>query len=356
MKKKSLNAKKVHNKLLNYLKNPKINKLYKVFENSLIIDGFKIQRITVAVSGGPDSLALSYLAKCHSIINNSKVKYFHVDHKLRRNSTKEALKLKNELKKFDIECEVLPWKGNKPKSNIQSVARENRYKLIEKKILNKKFNNILIAHHLDDLYENFIIRLTRGSGLRGLVSFNKQTTKYSKKISILRPLIGQNKNNLIFLANKVFKGYLIDPSNKNTTFTRVRVRNLLDNLKKEGLDEKKFKQTIINLSDADISINYYVKKNIKSNSNYLKNKSGYILRHNFFEQPHEIVFRSFSDLLKKIGDKYYASRGKSINRLIYQIQLKKFQKATLSGCIIEKINNSLIIYKEITKKRKYCSN
>ena len=352
MKKKSLNVKKIiHKKLLNYLKDKKIKKLYQVFESSLTIKNSKIRRLSVALSGGPDSLALSYLAKCHSILNNSNVNFFHVDHKLRDNSTKEAFKLKNQLKKFDIECKVLTWKGNKPNSNVQSISREKRYNLIAKQASRKKIDNILIAHHLDDLYENFIIRLIRGSGLRGLVSFNSKVTNYNNRISIRRPLIEQKKNDLIYLVKKVFKNYIKDPSNNNTTFTRVRVRKLLENLKKEGLDEKKLKQTIINLSDANISINYYVTQNIRLNSSYLKNKSAYILQCNFFNQPHEIVFRSLSDLLKKMGDKYYASRGKSINQLINLIEFNKFKKATLSGCIIEKINNSFIIYKENSKKK-----
>ena len=92
-------------------------------------------------------------------------------------------------------------------------------------------------------------------------------------------------------------------------------------------------------------------KNIKLNSSYLKNKSAYILSGNFFKQPHEIVFRSFASLLKKIGGKYYASRGKSINQILSQIDSKKFKKVTLSGCIIEKINNSVFIYKENLGKK-----
>ena len=73
MKKKSLSAKKtIHKNLLNHLKNPKIGKIYKDFENLLLLDN-KIKSFAIAVSGGPDSLALTYLAKCFSILNNSKI-------------------------------------------------------------------------------------------------------------------------------------------------------------------------------------------------------------------------------------------------------------------------------------------
>ena len=171
MKKKSLSAKKkIHNKLLTYLKNPLINKIYKEFENFI---KFNLNKSTfsVAVSGGSDSLALAYFSKCYSIFNNIKVNYYHVDHKLRKESSEEAKKLKFLLKKFDINCKVLKWIGKKPKSNIQSIARKKRYNLIYKECIKDKINFIFIAHHIDDLYENFIIRLLRGSGLKGLRFF-----------------------------------------------------------------------------------------------------------------------------------------------------------------------------------------
>ncbi len=352
MKKKSLNAKKIiHKKLLRHLLDSRVKKFYKTFEKSIILNNLKNNKFLVALSGGPDSLALTYLAKCYSILNNSAVKFIHINHKLRNSSSSEANQLTNLLKKFSIECKILTWKGRKPTSNIQSISRKNRYDLIYKYALKNNFKYILIAHHIDDLYENFVIRLVRGSGLKGLVSFNKKIVNYNNKTTIMRPLLEMKKDNLIFLANKVFKNYFKDPSNKNTTFARTRVRNLLMELKKEGFDEKKLKQTIKNLTDANNSINYYENQNIELNVNYLKNISGYILNESFFKNPNEVVFRSFTSLLRKVGRKYYAARGKKINQIIHQINVKKLSKATLSGCIIEKLSNSVIIYRENREKK-----
>ena len=77
---------KNHKKILNHLNKKKILKIYKEFSISLNIK----DNLAVAVSGGPDSLALAYLTKCYSIKNNIKVKYFIVDHKLRKESSSEA--------------------------------------------------------------------------------------------------------------------------------------------------------------------------------------------------------------------------------------------------------------------------
>ena len=346
MKKKSLSAKKkIHNKLLSNLKNPLINKVYKDF-SYLIKQNLIKSNFSVAISGGADSLALTYFSKCYSILNKVKVKYYHVDHKLRSESSTEAKNIKLLLKNFDINCKIIRWSGKKPKSNIQSIARTNRYNLIYNECLKDKINFIFFAHHIDDLYENFLIRLLRGSGLKGLVSFNKIKASYNDKLEIVRPLISHRKSDLEYISKKVFNFKIEDPSNKNIKFKRIRIRNLINNLKVEGLDIEKLKLTINNLSESNFTINYYVHENIKNNSKYNKKKKSYILNNNFFMQPNEIVFRSLNNLLKKIGKKYYSPRGKSINYLIRKIGSDEIKKTSISGCILEKINNSFIIYKE----------
>tara|TARA_B100000965_G_C19542516_1_gene736234 strand:- start:469 stop:1512 length:1044 start_codon:yes stop_codon:yes gene_type:complete len=346
MKKKSLNAKKkIHNKLLIHLKKPFINKIYKEFYNIIKLN-LNNSNFSVAVSGGSDSLALVYFSKCYSILNNVKINYYHIDHKLRNESSSESKKLKFLLNKFDINCEVLKWNGKKPKSNIQSIARNKRYNLIYKKCLKDKINFIFVAHQADDLYENFIIRLLRGSGLNGLVSFSQITTNYNDKLKILRPLINFKKNELQNVTKKVFKFKIEDPSNKNINFKRTRIRNLINYLEFEGLNLEKLRLTIRNLGDSNFTINHYVINNIKNNSKYFESKKYYILNSNFFDQPHEIVFRSLIEIFKKIGNKYYPPRGKSINLLLSKLETGKLKKINISGCILEKINNSFIIYQE----------
>ena len=91
MNQKSLSAQnKIHKQILSFLKNRKISKVYNEFSCSLNAR----ENLAVAVSGGPDSLALAYLAKCYSIKNKTVVKFFLIDHKLRSESTKEAASVK----------------------------------------------------------------------------------------------------------------------------------------------------------------------------------------------------------------------------------------------------------------------
>ena len=75
MKKKSLSAKKIiHKKLLNHLRNDQINKVYQEFKK--ILDTLNVTKFAVAISGGPDSIALAYLSKCFSIIDKAKVNFY----------------------------------------------------------------------------------------------------------------------------------------------------------------------------------------------------------------------------------------------------------------------------------------
>ena len=343
MKQKSLSVKnKIHKLIFGYLKDKRISQIYKKFENTLSINS----KFAVALSGGPDSLALVFLARCFALKYSLSVKYFIVDHKLRKDSSIEAKIVVKNLKKFGISCKILSWVGKKPSSNIQSIARENRYKLLIKECKKDNIKNILFGHHLDDLFENFFIRFLRGSGLKGLISLSKSTQYKENNINILRPLLDFEKKDLTYLSKKVFNFYIEDPSNKNKDFKRIRVRMLLNELQKEGLDKNKLLLTLNNLKDSDQSIKFYVDKNIIQNSKFLKKKNTFILNSNFFEQSHEVIFRSLSKLIKTISKKYYAARGKSVNELISKIKSNSIKKATLGGCFIEKINETVLIYKE----------
>ena len=116
---KNLNVNKIP-KILKKLSNKKINKLFNLFENEIDVN----EDFIVAVSGGPDSLALAFLCKIYSIRKKIKSSYFIVDHKLRKESTKEAKKVKKILNNFHIKSEILTWHGKKPFNNIQSLARK----------------------------------------------------------------------------------------------------------------------------------------------------------------------------------------------------------------------------------------
>ena len=336
---KNLNVTKTHNLALK-LSNKKIKDLFKKFEKNFQIK----ENFAVAISGGPDSLALAFLTKIFALKYNLICKYFIVDHRLRRESELEAIKVKKILRNFDINLEILTWRGKKPSSNIQSLARKKRYKLLFSECKSSKISNLILGHHSEDLIENFFIRMIRGSGLRGLVSLEKKTT--INEITLIRPLLEFEKKQLEYISNHVFNFFVKDPSNENINFTRIKVRKIIEKFKNNGLKNDKLSLTLKNLKSSDQVIKFYTEQNKKQNSYFDKKNKRLILNEAFFKTPYEVVFRSFSDSLKNIGGNYFSPRGKKIDYILQLIQKRAFKKETLANCIIKKVNQTVIIAKE----------
>ena len=331
---------KIPNIFKDKLKNKKITQIYKRFEKSIDLK----ERFIVAVSGGPDSLALAFLSKIYSIKKNLDIKFFIVDHKLRNGSTDEALKVKQILRKFKINVKILTWVGRKPNKNIQSISRNARYDLLFSKSRQLGINYILTGHQQGDLIENFFIRMLRGSGLKGLVSLDKKNK--INDINLLRPLLNEKREDLEFLSNFVFNFYVKDPSNNNEKFQRIKLRRFIKNLKINGLESNKFIKTLQNLKSSNEVVNFYVRENLNKNTHYLRNENKLILNKDFFLQPYEIVFRCLSNSIQMIGGKYYSVRGKKTENLINKLQNNQAFRVTLGGCIVEKVNQTVIIYEE----------
>ena len=126
---------------------------------------------------------------------------------------------------------------------------------------------------------------------------------------------------------------------------------MINNLKKNGLDQKKLKMTFENLVSSNNSIEFFVQKNISENSyiSLSKNNNRALLNSIFFSSTDEIILRSFTKILQDISGRYFPARGKSVSKILDQIRQKTILKTTIGGCVIEKIENSVVIYKEITK-------
>ena len=337
---KNLNAIKIPKNLTSKLSNQRTKRLFKIFEKNFEIK----ESFAVAVSGGPDSLALAFLTRIFAIKNNLYCKYFIVDHSIRNESANEAQKVKKVLDKFGIKVEVLTWKGKKPLSNIQSVARKNRYELLFSKCKSLKISNLIIGHHVDDLFENFFIRMIRGSGLKGLVSLEKKTS--INGINLIRPLLDFKKKDLEFISNYVFNFFVKDPSNENVNFKRTKIRRIINNFRINGLEKDKLFLTIKNLKSSNKTVIFYTEQNKKENSYLDQNKKKLLLNKDFFKQPYEVVFRSFSDCLQLIGGRYFSARGKKIDYILQMIEKNALNKQTLAGCIVKKVNHTVIITKE----------
>jgi len=348
MKRKNLIVRKVKKNNL-FIKDAKILDFYNKFK-SIISKHIKNKSFAIGVSGGPDSLCLAYFSKIYSYEFRNKVHVLIVDHKLRKESRKEALKVKQILRKKNIPSKILNWEGQTLKSNIQKKARDIRYSLISDYCLKKKIKYFITAHHSDDQIENFFIRLIRGSGLTGLSSMSTNT-KYNNQIKIIRPFLGLKKLDLKYVTLNFFKTYIKDPSNEDKKFLRVRVRKYRKDMEKEGLDTKKIINTVNNLVSANQALTFYKNKALSKHVSFVSKNKCVINKQIFSQEAGEIVFKSFSDILSLVSGMYYPPRSKKVINLINRLKKNVFTKSTLGGCIVQEKDNFILISKEMRLKK-----
>ena len=328
--------------LKNNFKNyEELSRIYSVFKKKL--DSFKKKSFLVAVSGGPDSLALTALAKSYSFKNNCNIYYVLVDHNLRKNSSKEAQSVKKLLKQHQINLSILKNK-KLIKRNIQSEARDIRYNLLTIFCKKKKIKTILTAHNLEDQVETFFIRLSRGSGLHGLSSM-KQINKINGNIYLSRPLLDFKKIELIKISKIIFGKFYKDPTNKNKKYLRTRIRNLKQSLEKSGINYDQIFQSIKNLASSRDTLDLYFNKIYQDIVDKKKNKI-LINLEDINNLNQEMKMRVFKKSIKDFTNSYYSPRSKKIFNLINQIKAKKNAKLTLGGCIILRKKNQIVLEKE----------
>ena len=123
----------------------------------------------------------------------------------------------------------------------------------------KKALHLFTGHHQDDQIETFLIRLSRGSGVQGLSSMQKET-KINNNIKLVRPMLDFKKKDLLFVSKKIFGTYIKDPSNLNKKYLRTKVRSLKNSLEKYGLTHDAIIKSINNLRSSRDTINIYVEK------------------------------------------------------------------------------------------------
>ena len=181
-----------------------------------------------------------------------------IDHRIRKNSSKEANQVKNLLKKHKIFLHILKNKLN-IKKNIQSNARKIRYNLLANFSKKKKVSTILTAHNLEDQVETFFIRLSRGSGITGL-SGMRLLSKLDKNVVLFRPLLNTKKNVLIKITKEIFGKYFKDPSNNNNKYLRTKIRGLKKPLNRSGINYDQIIKSINNLASSKETIDEYFKK------------------------------------------------------------------------------------------------
>ncbi len=192
--------------------------------------------LLLAVSGGPDSLALMHLAAQWRGRRRTPIAVAVVDHGLRPQAAREAGQVADWARELGFDAHVLVWRGDKPKSRIQERARQARYDLLAACARDVGADHILTAHHADDQAETILFRLSRGSSIAGLAGMAEKTALQG--LVLARPLLGLPKRSLVDFCRDRGLDFFEDPSNLDPSFARAKIRRLAAQLAALGLTRK----------------------------------------------------------------------------------------------------------------------
>ena len=304
------------------------------------LDNLNKKKYVVAVSGGPDSLALVALTKSYTFFRKTKFFYVLVNHNIRKNSYHEANQVKKLLKKKNIILRIVQNK-KKITKNIQAEARNARYKLISDYCKKNRIKIILTAHNLEDQVETFFIRLSRGSGLKGLSSM-KSLSEINSQVSLFRPLLDTKKKYLQKISINTFGKYFKDPSNKSVKFLRTKIRNLKKPLEKSGIKYDQIFKSIQNLSFSKTTLEGYL-NNIFKELIKKKNREISINIKKYKELSKDTKIAVLNESIKILKKNYYDLRSKKMDNLIKNLNNENFKRSTLGGCIFFKKGDNLCL-------------
>ena len=280
----------------------------------------------IAVSGGSDSLGLLYLINSWPNPTNLKILVLTVDHDLRHGSAKDATYVSELCKKLGFSHTTLLWDHEDMTGNLSANAREARYKLMKKSL---PVNSILMTGHtLDDQAETFLMRLRRGSGVDGLASMTEQNYLLidDDKMTLFRPLLEFERQTMRDVLNYKKVNWIDDPTNKDQSFERVRVRELVSTFAELGIDKNTIGKTASLMQSAKIALNQFA---LDCYEKFGSCDYGDLVFDfdEFANQPVDIKRRLIAAAQKWISNLKYRPRLTQVDALISSID----EKVTFSG-------------------------
>ncbi|WGS00129.1 tRNA lysidine(34) synthetase TilS [Bradyrhizobium sp. ISRA443] len=295
--------------------------------------------IVLAVSGGPDSVALMWLAARwrRGLSRGPRLIAVTVDHGLRPEAAREARDVKRLAQSLDLPHSTLRWTGPKPRTGVPAAARAARYRLLAQAARKYGATHVLTAHTRDDQAETLLMRMLRGSGIAGLSAMVRETER--EGVRLTRPLLDISKARLIATLNKARIGFADDPTNRDPAFTRPRLRALMPALAEEGGDARSLARLAARLARANAAVEVLV----DGAERYLALKEQDTSRPGFdaalfAAMPEEIRLRLLKRAIDRTGHEGRAELGK-IETLLAAVDHAVAQrgarlKQTLAGAVI----------------------
>ena len=297
-------------------------------------------RLAVAVSGGVDSMVLALLSQqwCHS--RHFDLQALIVDHGLRSQAKQDALAVKKQLATYAIEAHVFHHNHAPAKANLQAWARQYRYHQMETWCAKQGIFHLLVGHHLDDQFETFFLRLSRGSGIYGLTAMKKEHFLHS--VRLLRPLLSVPKQAILATADACgLTTYIDDPSNQHPRFARSRIRKMASFFADEGLTPIRLKKTIAAMARARNSLETMMAQTIRERLCVFPYGYASLHRDALLVHGEEIGMQILARVLRLIAGRTILPRLDATHRLYRKLMTGNNPCGhTLHGCMLTQRDQS----------------
>ena len=220
------------------------------------------EALLIAVSGGPDSLALLHLVAEWRVRHGDgpELSVATVDHHLRTELAAEAAFVAGQCADLQVPHATLHWNDQKPEAGLADAARMARYALLEARaraVAHQQSMAVVTAHTEDDQAETLVMRLKRGAGVVGLAAIPAaRPIAQGSPIQLVRPLLAFPKTRLIATLEVRGITWCNDPSNADTAYERVRVRGALAAFRTAGIEAPALAKTARRMQQAREGLDY----------------------------------------------------------------------------------------------------
>ena len=303
-------------------------------------------RLAVAVSGGPDSLALCLLATSWARRRRGEVRALIVDHRLRRGSGAEARQVGAWLAARSIPYRILTRRGAAPETGIQAAARDARYRLLGDHCRRHGILHLLLGHHLEDQAETLLLRLARGSGVDGLAAM--AAIVETPDLRLLRPLLPVSKSALCETLRRRRQPWIEDPSNRDPGHLRVRVRGEAPRLSALGMTAPRLAATAARMGAARVALedaagDLLARATVLYPAGYADLDPARIAA-----APAEAGRRALANLLTTVGGTDHGPRGARLAALHRDLAAGALTRPrTLGGCrLVPRRDGQLLVCRE----------
>lgn len=287
------------------------------------------RRIGVAVSGGGDSVALMHLLHGIAQAEGVTVLAATVNHGLRPEAAAEAETVAAQAGSLGLSHDTLLWQGWDGSGNLQDQARQARYALLTEWAGRNGVEAIALGHTADDQAETVLMRLARAAGVTGLSSM--PSVRARDGVLLLRPMLDISRQELRTYLREIGADWIEDPSNHDTRFDRIKVRQALASLEPIGITAQSLARVAENLAQARDALARYTQESARKITE-VKDGAVCIDPAGFAALPREIQRRLLVATINWIAGEGYPPRQSNVDQALEALLNRR--TSTIGGCLV----------------------